>query len=75
MDRACDAGRRLRRDAGHPLEHSLFIRMVAVFAIVGTGLLYFIGDGEHAIGPSRSPQPVIFARDRRFKPFPVAPAP
>jgi hypothetical protein len=34
-----------------PLEHSLFIRMVAVFAIVGTGLLYFIGDGEHAIGP------------------------
>lgn len=33
-----------------PLEHSLFIRMVAVFGIVGTGLLYFIGDGENAIG-------------------------
>lgn len=32
-----------------PLESSLFVRMVAVFGIVGTGLLYFVGRGEEAM--------------------------
>lgn len=35
---------------GTPLEHSLFIRMVAVFGIVGVGLLCFIGGDDQAIG-------------------------
>jgi hypothetical protein len=43
-----------------PLEHSLFVRMLAVFGIVGTGLLYFMGDDE-----GNTMTPATAAKDRK----------
>ncbi len=49
-----------------PLEHSLFVRMVAVFAMVGMGLLWFVGPDGAALPGNGEREGIAFsaARDR-----------
>lgn len=39
------------------LGHSEFVKMATVFALVGSGLLYFVGREERGGGPSRDTKP------------------
>lgn len=39
------------------LGHSEFVKMVTIFAVVGSGLLYFVGREEQGGGPSRDTKP------------------